>query len=81
MTQLRTQAHVLETSTRLLLTLAAKLAATDRKRGTLERRVQNKNPKTHPLKYGIVCIWSFRVARSCDSYVVKNVQDARVTNK
>ena len=39
MDQLRSLCHVVETSTRLLLALAAKLAAMDRKRGTLERQV------------------------------------------
>ncbi len=79
MTQLRTHAHVLETSTRLLLTLAAKLAATDRKRGTLERQVLNKNPKK--TFWSIVCVSSFRVARSCDSYVVKNVKNESQINE
>ena len=39
MDQLRSLCHVVETSTRLLLALAAKLAAMDRKRSTLERQV------------------------------------------
>lgn len=37
MDELRSLCHVVETSTRLLLALAGKLAASDRRRGTLER--------------------------------------------